>query len=389
MARVASPHPSATDLAAQLAALYILAEQQLLAGGTSALRRAASGSIDAQLVAISTIRKLAHQIAFHLGTRTDPLIQAMVTAAVTSGRETASEQVSNLLANIGAGGAGGGGRIPPSTALDIPDEEFNLSMGHGERAAQAIARDLTSSFEDVRRRITRLPDDIYKAIAPHGAIYQVHDNPFTPAQAQAAAWRVFTSQGVRGFTDKSGRDWSLSAYTEMAVRTASMRAYNDSHMQVMQAVGIDLFTVSDDGHPCPLCFPWQDRILSNEPDDRAEATIEQATAAGLFHPNCRHVLLPYIPEFTKLPTPGVWTDEMAKQYRLTQSQRRLELEIRKAKRTAEYALTPEARADAKADIQRLQARMRQFINDTGLLRRSRREQLDLTDQRIKLPTPIR
>ena len=370
------------QLASELAALYVLAEQQLLAGGAAALRR----STGDQFVTIATIRALARRIVTQLGARTDPLIQAMVQAAVTAGRDTASAQVTKLLGQVRLGG-GAGGHIPPSTALDLPGEPFNLSLPHSVRSAEAIFRDLSSELQDVRHRITRLPDDIYKAIAPHGAIYQVHDNPFTPAQAQAAAWRVFSSQGVRGFTDKSGRNWSLSAYTEMAVRTAAMRAYNDSHMQVMRAVGINLFTVSDDGHPCPLCAVWQNRVVCDRPDG-VHPTTDDAIAAGLMHPNCRHTWLPVLPE-TRLPAPKLWTPEDQAAYDLTQKQRRLELEIRKAKRAVEYALTPEAKADALTDVRAGQARMRAFINDSGLLRRSRREQLDLTDARIKMPTPIR
>jgi len=375
------------QLASELAALYVLAEQQLLAGGASALRRAGQTVAD-QFAAVATIRALVRRIVAQLGARTDPLIQAMVQAAITAGRDTARQQLSKLLGEVRAAASGGAGHIPPSTAVDLPDEPFNLSLPHSVRSAEAIIRDLSSELEDVRYRITRLPDDIYKAIAPHGAIYQVHDNPFTPAQAQAAAWRVFTSQGVRGFTDRSGRNWSLSAYTEMAVRTAAMRAYNDSHLQVMRAVGINLFTVSDDGHPCPLCLPWQNRVVCDQPDG-VHPTMADAIAAGLMHPNCRHVWLPVILGVTRLPAPKVWTPEDQAAYDLTQKQRRLELEIRKAKRSVEYALTPEAKADALADVRSAQARMRGFINDTGLLRRSRREQLDLTDPTIKMPTPIR
>jgi hypothetical protein len=71
----------------------------------------------------------------------------------------------------------------------------------------------------------------------------------------------------------------------MAVRTASARAYRESHLQRMQAAGIHLFTVTDDGHPCPLCFPWQNRVITDTADG-THPTIADATAAGLFHPNC-------------------------------------------------------------------------------------------------------
>jgi hypothetical protein len=226
---------------------------------------------------------------------------------------------------------------------------------------------------------------VYKAIAPHGGIRQVLDNDVTPSQAQAMAWRVFTSNGITGFTDRSGRNWSMSAYTEMAVRTSSARAFNDSHLQVMTAVGIDLFTVPDDGHSCPLCFPWQGKILSVKPDPRADATIAEATAAGLFHPNCRHTLGPYFPAITKLPPARVWTDELAQNYKNTQRQRALEREIRSAKAQLEYATDADSKALATQDIRSAQRRLRAFLAETGLARQTRREQLNLANDHTKLP----
>lgn len=272
-------------------------------------------------------------------------------------------------------------------------EPFDLSMPHGERAAQAIRDDIVSELDDVRRRITRLPDDVYKWIAPHGGIYQVIDNGVTPQQAQAMAWRVFTSQGVTGFTDKSGRNWSLSAYVEMAVRTAAQRAFNDSHLQRMQALGVEYFTVPVSPHTCPKCFPWQRKVLTATPLENpvipVAGTIADAVAAGLWHPNCRHPLTAVFPGVTELPEVGEWTAEDQRLYDLSQKQRRLELEVRKAKRAVEYAATPEAALDAQVRVRRAQARVREFVKATGFARQSRREQVNLTDDRVKLPTPIR
>jgi hypothetical protein len=377
--------PTASELAAQLTTLYVLAEQQFLAGGTKALRKGAT--LADQLAAAATLRDLAHQISVQLAKTTNPLIVAMVRAAITAGRDTASQQVSKALEHVSAGGAGGD-HLPPSKALVAGGEPFDLSLGHGERAARAIIRDLTSELQDVRFRITRLPDDIYKAIAPHGAIYQVHRNAFTPAQAQAAAWRVFVSQGVRGFTDKSGRDWSLSAYTEMAVRTAAMRAYNTSHQERMQALGVHLFTLPFHPGSCPLCFPWQGRVISDGTVP-GHPTIADAVAAGCFHPNCEHTLIPYFEGITKVD-PQEWTDENAAQFAATQKQRRLELGVRKAKRQLEYSYDPQERADARAEVLAAQRKVRQFVNaNPNLHRQSRREQLDLRDGFAKMPTPIR
>ncbi|MCC2033075.1 phage minor capsid protein [Microbacterium allomyrinae] len=391
---------TAEQLTAALVAAYVLAEQRLLAGSTSILKRTPLTN-EGAFTALGQMRRLVRRILASLAGG-DQVAAAMITTSSSEGRRAAEAAVTtakslariNTPADARGGPRGPGGGRPPGRGLDSPGPEpFDLSMPHGERAAQAIRDDVVSSLADVRHRITRLPDDIYKMIAPHGAIYQVIDNNITPQQAQAMAWRVFVSQGVTGFTDVSGREWSLSAYVEMAVRTASTRAFNDSHLSRMRALGIEYFSVPDSGHPCPKCFPWQGKVLTavriENPTIPVDGTIAEAVAAGLFHPNCRHTLTAVFPGITVLPEARVWTAEEQRLYDLSQTQRRLELEVRKAKRQLEYAITPEARAAAQAKVRRGQAKIREFVRVTGFARQSRREQVDLTDAHIKLPTPIR
>lgn len=385
---MSTPPPSSDALAAQVAAAYILAEQNLLAGATSILRRTPADFFG-QVRALQMLRQLVARILPGLASM-DRVAVAMVSAASGEGVRGADAAVTRELALIGAAHGGGRGVPPVSRALGLPDEPFDLSMPHGVRAAQAIRDDIVSELQDVRRRITRLPDDIYKAIAPHGAIYQVLPNPTTPVQAQAMAWRVFASQGITGFVDRSGREWSMSAYTEMAVRTAATRAFNDSHLQRFHAIGVDYFSVPEHENPCPLCFPWQHKILTDgpnpNPDVHTDGTLAEAIAAGLFHPNCRHTLIPFFPGVSKLSPPKPWTEELAQQYRDTQRQRALERDIRAAKRRLEYAADPSTAALAQKEIRQAQARVRSFLaGKDNLPRQSRREQLDLTDAYAKLP----
>lgn len=260
----------------QVIAAYAAAEQLLLQQPARILRRAA-GTFTGQWQAFTALRALVRRTVPQL-TAFDQVARAGIILAAREGAQRAN------------GDGGGGGTNPPPPAPPARDDDpFDLSMPHGERAAQAIADDVVSQLEDVRRRITRLPDDIYKLISPQAAMGQVIDNGVTPEEAQAVAWRVFTEHGITGFVDKSGRNWSLSAYVDMSVRTASMRAFNDSHLQTMRALGIRYFTVAPHKNPCPFCFPWVGTVLVETLPERpvmhVDATIEQAVHAGLFHPN--------------------------------------------------------------------------------------------------------
>lgn len=401
-----------TDVSA-LVALYVAAEQQIIAGFANVLRHTAA-TVAARQAALPKLRRVIRVVMTALEQHTDPLIQNAITGSNTVGADQALDELHQIIAKVpqavgnglvprppvGPIGRGpalpgssfhGGGSGGSGALTRLPGDPFDFSMPHTERSARAIINDLTSELQDVRFRITRLPDDIYKLLAPRGAVAQVLGRGFTPEQAQAVVWRDFMQNGVTGFTDKAGRNWSMSAYTEMAVRTASQRAYNASHLATMHAAGIHLFTVSDDGHPCPLCFPWQNAVLSDGPIDapgvHVDGTIQDATAAGLFHPNCAHQLIAFIPGISVRLPRQVWGDEQDRVYKLTQKQRALELEVRKAKNVLDHALTPQARRDAAADLRDAQKRVRELVNANPdiLARQSRREQPNLRNATTKLP----
>jgi hypothetical protein len=400
--------PTAEAVAA-LVALHITAESSLLDGITRILRRAVS--LDA---ARPAIRRLALTVARQLDRLVPPLIDEIIDGELLDGAAQADRDVleeihqhdddaleRRIRAAIGRALPPGASRgtpsgrppVPPGSALALPggqSDGFDFSVPRSVRSEAAIREDLVSGLGDVRRRLTRLDNDIYKVLAPQAARVQVLDVELTPAQAQAIAWRDFTSNGITGFTDKSGREWSLSAYTEMAVRTAAARAFNAAHLERMKAIGGRYFTVSDTGSPCPLCLPWQNAVLTDgtvvAPEIPVDATIAEATTRGLFHPQCRHHLTIVFPGITVLPPRLTWTLEAESRYRAVQKQRRLELAIRKAKRQVENALDAEQAADAHTKVRRAQKRLRDHVNSRDdLARNSRREQSHLRDAYAQLP----
>ncbi|SBN64448.1 Phage minor capsid protein 2 [Curtobacterium sp. 9128] len=397
------------EAVAALVALHIGAESTLLDGISAILRRAVS--LEA---ARPAIRRLVYSVVRQLDRQVPPLVDEVIDGELIDGSAQADRDVfaeihqhgdEALEALARAAGRralppgasretpGGHPPAPPGTTLAMPGGEsggFDFSVPRSVRSEAAIREDLVSSLQDVRRRLTRLDNDIYKVLAPQAARVQVLDVELTPAQAQAIAWRDFTSNGITGFTDKSGREWSLSAYTEMAVRTAAARAFNAAHLERMKAIGGQYFTVSDVGSPCPLCLPWQNAVLTDgpiaTPEMHVDATIAEATSRGLFHPQCRHHLTIVFPGITVLPPRQTWTPAHDARYKAVQKQRRLELAIRKAKRQVENALDAEQAADAASKVRRAQKRLRDHVNSRDdLARNSRREQPHLRDAYAQIP----
>ena len=58
--------------------------------------------------------------------------------------------------------------------------------------------------------------------------------------------------------------------------------------------GHDLVKVSTHRGACEKCVPWQGKVLSITGKTSGYPTLEEAKAAGLFHPNCRHAYGLYI-----------------------------------------------------------------------------------------------
>lgn len=317
-------------------------------------------------VLLPKLRLVASDTAAVLRRDTPSMVARVISAAASEGVTAAAKDAAQ------ASGAGGGSDTPTGLLFRFAGDTHE---SHAERSARAIREDLENKLNGLAYRITRYADDVYRAVVADAATSQVLG--LTPARAQHDAYQKLIANGVDGFTDSKGRNWELSAYVDMAVRTAAERAFNVSHLDRMQQLGIDLFTVPDDGHPCPLCQPWQGKILSVLPDDRADATIADATAAGLFHPRCRHVLVGYVPGVTSIPAPRPWSADDQRRYDESQQQRALERRIRDAKRQLDGAYTPEMVQAANVKVRRAQANMRAFLAQTGRTRNSRREQLHL------------
>lgn len=294
-----------------------------------------------------------------------------------------------VLAAWRAGAAAGLAQLAEAGALDRSQLAALRDVIPGMDAAALLAADLTSRLDALYLRVLRWAQDAYQVAVAAAAPLQLLGMA-TTRSAQRSAWDRLVSQGVTGFVDRSGRAWNLASYTEMAVRTATARAWNDGHLARMEQLGVELVTVSNTTDGCELCSVWQRKILARAGDAgprtveneltgesievEVAATVEQARAAGLFHPNCRHTLLPYLPGATRLAEPAEH-DQAAEDER--EHLRELERKVRREKRKESGALDDTDARKAQARIRELQAEIREHVDATGLNRKRYREQTNL------------
>ncbi|HKU01420.1 MAG TPA: phage minor capsid protein [Arthrobacter sp.] len=360
--------PVTVDAAAAAVVLvYADAEQSLLVRCAALIRDAVlAGPGSRELASLyADLRRETERTAALLRSRSRALAAHVVGAGARNGNTAATRQVAKH-----------------SDVVPL--------LPHDVNSARLLAQDLDHRLTAASTRVARFADDAYRAATVAAALEQILPAKASPAEAQAQAWRQLVSRGITGFTDKAGREWNLTTYVEMAVRTATQRAYNASHRERLTLAGIHYFTISTTGRPCGLCAPWEGKVLADagegtvtEPHAgggdpvtfRVAGTVEEAMAAGLFHPNCKHTLTAYLPGVTVLRG-NQWTvlDEL--NYRNTQTLRRLERAVRASKLQAAAALTPLEKARAMRDVREGQARIREFTARTGLLRRRQREQIN-------------
>lgn len=243
-------------------------------------------------------------------------------------------------------------------------------LDRGGKAKALLIKTAIKETRGTHLRILRTTVDTYRKAVAEGAA-QMATGALDRRRAAQYVLNKLADSGISGFVDSRKRNWDMASYVEMAVRSASGQAAVQGHIDKVQANGHDLMIVSDSPEECELCAAWEGKVLSISGDTKGYPTVADATADGLFHPNCTHQLHLYIPGVTRS-----YTDTPNPQgYEERQKQRGIERDIRRWKRREAASMTDEEKAKAKEHIRFHQAKMRSFIDDTGRLRQRQRESI--------------
>ncbi|WP_374118608.1 phage minor capsid protein [Streptomyces sp. BSP1] len=350
--------------------LYAGAEERLL--GIIARQLAAGleapGWVEAKLAAVQQVRRASQAVVDELGKAVSLDVFDAVAEAYNVGHRSA---VAELGALSDDAGRLVDDRLPQAQAVD--------------RLAQEAVDVVTATHRSILRAVV----DTFRAVVSSVAATPLLGTG-TRRQATQDALRQFADAGIRAFVDQAGRRWSLPSYAEMAVRTATARAATEAHTRTLTEHGVDLVVVSNSPRECPLCRPWERTVLTiggpagprtveveHAVEDgrtvrvRVAGSLDEARAAGLQHPNCRHSVSAYTPGLTEVddaePDPAG--------YEAGQRQRAIERNIRKWKRRQAVALDPQEQRAAAGKVRQWQGAMRQHLTAHPDLRRLRhREQ---------------
>lgn len=103
--------------------------------------------------------------------------------------------------------------------------------------------------------------------------------------------KVLQDNGVTFFFDKAGRKWKIENYVKMRTLTELVQGQRMAFFTRATQYGVDLVRIVHMNiHPqCPLCIPFNGKILSINGNTPGYMTIQEAAIQGLFHPNCDHI----------------------------------------------------------------------------------------------------
>lgn len=196
--------------------------------------------------------------------------------------------------------------------------------------------------------------------------------------------------GITGFIDHAGHHWSAEAYAAMDIRTTVANTARAAVWETNQNFGNDLYLVSYHNGARPLCYDWQNKVISangnagvtydldgNEIRVYAQSETTYGEPAGLFGINCKHYPSPFIPGVSLIRGEPQDKDTNDRVYAESQYQRGLERKIREQKR--DLMMMKAQGADKEAlDAQRAKIRQTDddidaFCAETGRARRQNRE----------------
>lgn len=269
--------PDKKDVTAFLRMLFLRAERELIDEIT---RKRERGLVDyAEVASLERVQRILQSLVDQSWAYVPEMIEAIF---YRSDKDAAGYRNARTLT---------------SARMDIVQQLGNNLMGQIIEASQKAQESVQTLYT-----IARLEADPFRETALKEVLRQ---------QAAGGSWvkgsaqmvKEMQAKGVTAFVDKAGRQWSLQAYGNMAVRTTARQAQVAA---LLTADDHDLWQIVKIGSTCPVCAALEGRVYSKSgtdpdypplslafgkvdpdgPDDLANTYLN-------IHPNCMHSFIKY------------------------------------------------------------------------------------------------
>ncbi|MCI6497646.1 MAG: phage minor capsid protein [Lachnospiraceae bacterium] len=187
-----------------------------------------------------------------------------------------------------------------------------------ERKLNALIEATTNDMKRAETAILRMANDRYRKVIFNAQVY-ANTGAGTYEKAVDMATKDFVNAGYNCIEYANGARHTLSDYADMAIRTASKRAYLQGEGQMRQKWGISTVIMNKRGNPCPKCLPFVGKVLIDDvwsggkQSDGPYMLMSTAIEKGLYHPRCKDSHTTYLPGISSKG--AVYTDEEKEQVR--------------------------------------------------------------------------
>ena len=218
-----------------------------------------------------------------------------------------------------------------------------------DRKLDALIKATTDDMQKAESAVLRMANDQYRKIIYNAQVY-ANTGAGTYEKAVDMATKDMLSAGLNCVEYANGARHTLSDYADMAIRTASKRAYLQGEGQKRQEWGLHLVIMNKRGNPCPKCLPFVGKVLIDEvwsggsKVDGDYPLMSSAISAGLYHPRCKDGHTTYFPGISTPPDDKFSKRELAEveeQSKQEAKQQYAKRQIEKFGRLARFSLDPE------------------------------------------------
>lgn len=190
----------------------------------------------------------------------------------------------------------------------VTAEFFRLN----DRKLEALIKATTNDMQQAETAVLRMANDQYRKAIFNAQVY-ANSGAGTYEKAVDMATRDMLSRGLNCVEYANGARHTLADYADMAIRTASKRAYLQGEGEKRQEWGITTVIVNKRGNPCPKCLPFVGKVLIDDvwsggkKSDGPYPLMSKAIASGLYHPRCKDSHTTYFPGISTAD--DTWTRE--------------------------------------------------------------------------------
>lgn len=256
-----------------------------------------------------------------------------------------------------------------------------------ERKMDALLNAVTGDMERAERAILRMHDDKVRRAIFNAQVY-ANSGAGTYEKAVDMAVKDYTLAGLNCILYRDGRRVNVKDYADMALRTASKRAYLMGEGEKRQEWGVHTVIMNKRGNACHLCLPWVGKILIDDvwSGGTAKEAVEgnyplmsTAMAAGLYHPNCRDSHTTYFPGIST-PPDHKWTKQ---ELRDIEQNTKQETKRQYAKKQKEKYERLERNALDSEDKKRYAARRQEWEVRSGSVIESEKKKTDIAQPKAE------